>query len=476
MLLPLICAALATAPPQKPLSAGLLAVLEIKNKLKEDVDAGFLSDELRNLALKQVPGLRVITRENMLVLLQSTGKKLEECEGECEVDTGRRIGADLVVSGELLKFGTSYKLDLKLHETSEGRLLAGAIASGKTIDDLDAATPAAATELFAPLRLPPSREAQDPQQGAQGPQQGPQNPQQGATGRPPAQVRPGAAALPPGQGQQAQATPPRPAPGAQGQPRPEARPRPLREHPVIRRDNRSGLEFVRLLEGSVHVGCATGDTQCRPEERPARELGIGGFWIGRTEVTTGAFAACAKARACSAQVERRDVRETAACNWHNRRWNHPINCVTFAEAEAFCRWTGGRLPTALEWEYAAKSGDDVIYPWGNEPPTGARANFCDVNCRRGLKNPQRQGRGADESLDDGYAGTAPVGSYPAGATRWDLLDMAGNVGEWTATSWGTEKEIRGGNWAMPTANLRASHRHHLPPQRNEGALGFRCVQ
>src|SRR5206468_4766062 len=87
----------------------------------------------------------------MLVLLQSSGKKLEECEGECEVDTGRRIGADLVVSGELLKFGSSYKLDMRLHDTHEGRLLSGATASGPTVDALDRALPEAIAKLLAPI-------------------------------------------------------------------------------------------------------------------------------------------------------------------------------------------------------------------------------------------------------------------------------------------------------------------------------------
>jgi hypothetical protein len=93
----------------------------------------------------------VITRENLIVLLQATGKDLASCEGECEVDTGRRIGADLVVSGELLKFGSSYKLDMRLHDTQDGRLLSGATASGTTPDALDRALPEAIARLLAPI-------------------------------------------------------------------------------------------------------------------------------------------------------------------------------------------------------------------------------------------------------------------------------------------------------------------------------------
>src|SRR5438105_2519379 len=110
----LLLAAAAAKPPapspatgDKPLSQGLLAVLEFRNKLagadRKDIDAGYFSDVVRQAAVHTLPDIRVITRENLLVLLQSSGKSLEDCEGECEVDTGRRIGADLVISGELVK-------------------------------------------------------------------------------------------------------------------------------------------------------------------------------------------------------------------------------------------------------------------------------------------------------------------------------------------------------------------------------------
>ncbi len=135
-----------------------MAVLELKSKLKgqekEDIDAGYLADVVRSGALDAMPGLRVMTHENMLVLLAATGRKLDECEGECEVDTGRRLGADIVVSGELLKFGSNYKLNLRMHQTSDGRLLAGAQASGKTVDELDQATSAAVRKLLAGLAPP----------------------------------------------------------------------------------------------------------------------------------------------------------------------------------------------------------------------------------------------------------------------------------------------------------------------------------
>ena len=129
---------------------GKLAVLDLKNFTKDLTreNAQYFSDVIRQASLKMEPGLDIMTRENLLVLLQSTGKKLEECEGECEVDTGRRIGADQIVSGEIQKVGTKYKLTLRLHDTHEGRLLASAIGSGKSIDELDESAQRAAEELF----------------------------------------------------------------------------------------------------------------------------------------------------------------------------------------------------------------------------------------------------------------------------------------------------------------------------------------
>ncbi len=88
------------------------------------------------------------------MLLQAAGKKLEECEGECEVETGRRVGADLVVSGEALRVGSIFKLNLRLHDTRDGRLLSGGTASGRTVEELDADVQRAVSELSRPLSTP----------------------------------------------------------------------------------------------------------------------------------------------------------------------------------------------------------------------------------------------------------------------------------------------------------------------------------
>jgi len=136
--------------------AGLIAVLDFHNKLKgadaDALDAVYFTNAVRAGVKRKAPSLKVMTRENVIVLLESQGKRIEDCEGECEVDTGRRLGADYVVSGELLRIGASFKLDLWLHETREGQLLRGAAASGHTADELDASAAEAIGELLAPLR------------------------------------------------------------------------------------------------------------------------------------------------------------------------------------------------------------------------------------------------------------------------------------------------------------------------------------
>jgi len=154
-----LAAGAALADENKP----LIAVLEFRTRLaadeKADADPTYFSDVVRSQALDELPLAQVMTRENMTVLLQASGKDLAACEGECDVETGRNLGADEVINGELLKVGTSFKLDLKLHSTRDGRLLAGVQASGKTVDELDAAMPAAVSKLLAPLHPAPAPSA-----------------------------------------------------------------------------------------------------------------------------------------------------------------------------------------------------------------------------------------------------------------------------------------------------------------------------
>ncbi len=128
--------------------------------------------------------------------------------------------------------------------------------------------------------------------------------------------------------------------------------------------------------------------------------------------------------------------------------------------------------------------DGRVYPWGNTFD-GSKLNFCDKNCSYDWK---------DASVDDGYADTAPVGSYPAGASPYGALDMAGNVWEWVADWYdsgyysrslsrnpqgsdsGDRRVIRGGSWRHNVADGRAANRNKVTPDGADYGVGFRCAR
>ena len=143
-------------PQQRSTARGLVAVLDLNNKLRGSdrdlLDGAYFANQVRAEVKRRVPGMGVMTRENILVLLQSGGKTLADCEGECEVDTGRRLGADYVISGEMLKVGSHFKVDLRMHDTRDGQLISGATDSGATPDELDARIGEVIEELIKPLR------------------------------------------------------------------------------------------------------------------------------------------------------------------------------------------------------------------------------------------------------------------------------------------------------------------------------------
>jgi hypothetical protein len=177
----LLACACASAPAPTPAGSSIpagrepeanrvVSVLELRNKLQvregSGIDAGYVADRLRAEVLSAGVGARVISRENMLVLLQAQGKQLEDCEGECEVETGRRIGADLVVSGDLLRVGDTLKASLRLHDTRAGTLIGAATAAGVTAEDLDAHLAPAVRQLFASLKRSGPLAAQPRPQGS----------------------------------------------------------------------------------------------------------------------------------------------------------------------------------------------------------------------------------------------------------------------------------------------------------------------
>jgi formylglycine-generating enzyme required for sulfatase activity len=286
---------------------------------------------------------------------------------------------------------------------------------------------------------------------------------------------------------------------------------------------RFGMEFVYVPAGEFLMGsteaevdaavelCQQAYESCEREwfedEQPQHRVNLDAFWIGKTEVTNAqyrAFIAAGGYADSSLWTEagwewREENDVTQPDCWDDEDWNqpdHPVVCVSWYEAVAYTRWLARetglpvRLPTEAEWEKAARGTDGRIWPWGDEPPDGTRLNYCDVNCEYDWK---------DESVDDGYPYTAPVGSYPAGASPYGALDMAGNVWEWASTQWGGYdwppgfaypyrpddgreeldgsvcRVLRGGSWPRSQRGARPSVRDRDDPGHSHGDVGFRLV-
>jgi TolB-like protein len=138
------------------ISAPLIAVLAFTDRLqgadKNSLDSNYVCNAVRAAVKRTRPASRLMTQENIQVLLGSAHKTLEDCQGECEVDTGRLLGADIIITGDLLRVGSKLKLDMRMHETKTGQLVAGSDASGKNVDELDSDLPRAVNELMAGLR------------------------------------------------------------------------------------------------------------------------------------------------------------------------------------------------------------------------------------------------------------------------------------------------------------------------------------
>lgn len=145
----------------------------------------------------------------------------------------------------------------------------------------------------------------------------------------------------------------------------------------------------------------------------------------------------------------------------------PVANVSREDAQSYCRWRGKRLPTADEWEFAARGVERRRYPWGNDSPDGTRANFCDTNCPKVWQNTDH---------DDGFPGPSPVGSFPAGATPEGLLDMGGNIREWTATVKGDRSDVKGGGFFNAIDDMIAADVRRNLSEVRDPTIGFRCAQ
>lgn len=236
--------------------------------------------------------------------------------------------------------------------------------------------------------------------------------------------------------------------------------------------NALGVEMLLVTSGNLVMGSDAKDAA--PHEQPASPTTVSCFFIGRFPIT-------------NAQYEAFDpAHRMRRAPWADD--NHPVIFVSSKDAINFCQWLSAkegkkyRLPTEAEWEYAARGTDGRIFPWGERLDSGQYANFADRRTNFAWSDPH---------IDDGFAETAPVGSYPRSASPFGVEDLSGNVFEWCQDYFdfykgharvnpqgpktGTKRICRGGSWRSRMNSLRASARAFNPPDYSANDLGFRIV-
>ncbi len=235
----------------------------------------------------------------------------------------------------------------------------------------------------------------------------------------------------------------------------------------------TGIEMMLVPSGKFQMGSAA--REAAAHEQPVLETTIGCFFMSRFPIT-------------NAQYEKFDPSHKAKRSpWGGD--SHPVVYVSSKEAVAFCQWLSSkenrryRLPTEAEWEYAARGSDNRVFPWGGKLDAGHFANFAD----RRTNFPWR-----DINIDDGYAETAPVGSYPRGASPFGIEDLSGNVFEWCLDFFdlyrgikarvnprgpvsGQKRVYRGGSWKSRSSSLRTSARAFNVLDYSSNDVGFRVI-
>ncbi len=266
------------------------------------------------------------------------------------------------------------------------------------------------------------------------------------------------------------------------------------EVPVLARGCPPGA--LRVPGGDFSMGAPDG--RGYDNERPVHPVSVSPFCMDRTEVTVRAYRGCVEAGRCSANVTASTANpphDRAPCTWGQPNTaDHPITCVDWNSAVSYCSFVGGRLPTEAEWEFAARGPDGRVYPWGSMEMGSARVNLCGPECARwamslGLPYPAEP-----TSPGDNWPSTSAVGIRPAGASPYGILDMAGNVCEWTADRYGPyppansprvvdprgpeqglQRSFRGGGWAHGAEFVTTFSRGWFAPEQRMQAHGFRCA-
>ncbi len=241
-----------------------------------------------------------------------------------------------------------------------------------------------------------------------------------------------------------------------------------------------GEALVYVPAGEFTMGDGANDA-------PVHTVYLDAFWIDQTEVTNAMYARCVANGACKEPVNTSSY--TRSSYYGNAEFdNYPVIYVDWNMANAYCFWADRKLPTEAQWEKVARGEDARTYPWGNEWDVRStkRLNFSDKNDPRGA---------SDTVADDGYADTAPVGSYPRGVSPYGAYDMAGNVWEWVSDWYsdtyyqssnstnnplgpesGELRVARGSSWNFSVNTARSAHRNSYNPEMTFYVVGFRCAQ
>ena len=253
-----------------------------------------------------------------------------------------------------------------------------------------------------------------------------------------------------------------------------------------------------------------GSTEGLADEKPVHRVALDAFHLDQYEVTntlfqkfareTGYETTAEKEGTAWAYVEDDKWTEVRGANWRkpeggetvfvSNRAAHPVVTVSWHDADAYCRHYGKRLPTEAEFEYALRAGTQTTYWWGDgNPGTRRVANLADLTNKR-----QFPGRPWPimEGYDDGFARTAPVGSYEP--NPFGLYDMTGNAAEWTGDWYrgtyyqtspsrnptgaanGTDRVLRGGSWGNTPQDVRSASRNDTVPLTRSDHIGFRCAK
>jgi eukaryotic-like serine/threonine-protein kinase len=227
--------------------------------------------------------------------------------------------------------------------------------------------------------------------------------------------------------------------------------------------------MVYVPAGNFKMGSPDYDDRALENEKPQHNVYLSAFWINKTEVTNAMYAKCVDDGICQPPFDNRSM--TRANYFDNNLYlNYPVVKVNWDNAQEYCHWINGRLPTEAEWEKAARGTLGRNYPWGNELPDCTMLNFS--NC---------------------IGETTEFSRYdPVGASPYGLLDMAGNVGEWvsdwyddnyysvspsenpTGPASGDTRVVRGGAFNQ-TSNARSASRDSTGPIVRTYNIGFRCV-